>query len=66
MSPLLENWWGKWEADCWRFLDWPDDGYGNCLNPVGSWYHEHPEEPLPSEWHIRANGHGAKCFVFGH
>lgn len=47
-------------------VDNPDDGFGNVMIPVGSWYHEHPTENLPSERHILANNHGARCFFFEH
>lgn len=54
------TYWGQWER--LRFLDWPDDGFGNLLEPAGSWYHDHPEAELP-EGMVRANPHKHR-FVF--
>lgn len=42
-----------------------DDGFGNLLEHCGSWYHEHPEAPVPDGM-IRGNYAAALMFRFGH
>lgn len=40
-----------------------DDGFGNLLEACGSWYHEHPNAPVPAGM-IRSNYAAALAFAF--